>query len=354
MSLLAAVFRIVERCVAPITDPSDPRAPVKTASLGAFRMRNEGRRSPVDDVPGSADSPAPRRGGVQSHRAFALLELVAAQGGSMSLSEVATASGLAAGHAPPAGRARWSTSATCARSRRGATPSVRGCSCWPRAPDLLDHVAPTPPRRTSSRSSARPPTSRCWTATGSPTSRRRRDGTRCGCSPRSAAACSRTAPQSARRCSPPSHREDVGPCSRRTGLPRHTPHTVTDPDDLLGAARPSRGAGYALDEGEQEVGVRCVAVAVPGSTLRLALSVSGPAPRMTDELVAHAVPLLRRAPRRSPSAPDGPPRPPRRRRPRTPGHGRRLRRSGRRTRRAVRGPSAPRARPRAHGRARAH
>jgi IclR family acetate operon transcriptional repressor len=38
-----------------------------------------------------------------------------------------------------------------------------------------------------------------------------------------------------------------------------------------------------------------VAVAVPGAALQLAISVSGPAPRMTDELVAHAVPVLQAA-----------------------------------------------------------
>ncbi len=83
----------------------------------------------------------------------------------------------------------------------------------------------------------------------------------------------------------------------RTGLPRHTPHTVTDPDELLVQLRRVRRRGFAMDEGEQEVGVRCVAVAVPGSTIRLAMSVSGPAPRMSDELLVHAVPVLQEAAR---------------------------------------------------------
>jgi IclR family acetate operon transcriptional repressor len=78
----------------------------------------------------------------------------------------------------------------------------------------------------------------------------------------------------------------------RTGLPRHTAHTITDADELLEQLDRIRSSGHALDEGEQEVGVRCVAVAVPSSSMRLGLSVSGPAPRMTDELVAHAVPVL--------------------------------------------------------------
>jgi IclR family acetate operon transcriptional repressor len=92
--------------------------------------------------------------------------------------------------------------------------------------------------------------------------------------------------------------DDVRALLRRTGLPRHTPHTMTDPDVFLAALHGVRASGYALDEGEQEVGVRCVAVAVPDTAIRLAVSVSGPAPRMTDELVAHAVPILRETTKR--------------------------------------------------------
>ena len=89
--------------------------------------------------------------------------------------------------------------------------------------------------------------------------------------------------------------DDVRALLERTGLPRHTPHTVTDPDDLLAQLDLIRARGYAMDEGEQEVGVRCIAVKVPESTLPLAISVSGPAPRMTDDLVAQAFPVLREA-----------------------------------------------------------
>ncbi|SDT11221.1 transcriptional regulator, IclR family [Nocardioides scoriae] len=84
----------------------------------------------------------------------------------------------------------------------------------------------------------------------------------------------------------------------RTGLVRHTDRTLTDPEAYLAALEQVRAQGYALDEGEQEVGVRCVAVALPlrpgSAPVRLALSISGPAPRMSDDLVAEAVPLLRR------------------------------------------------------------
>ncbi|MET0999373.1 MAG: IclR family transcriptional regulator [Marmoricola sp.] len=91
--------------------------------------------------------------------------------------------------------------------------------------------------------------------------------------------------------------DDVRALLGRTGLPRHTPHTIAEPGEFLTQLGRVREQGYALDEGEQEVGVRCVAVAVPGSTLPLAMSVSGPAPRMTDELLVDAVPVLQEAAR---------------------------------------------------------
>jgi IclR family acetate operon transcriptional repressor len=56
-----------------------------------------------------------------------------------------------------------------------------------------------------------------------------------------------------------------------------------------------RAQGYAVDDGEQEIGVRCVAVVVPDAPAPVALSVSGPSGRMTTELVTGAAPLLRDA-----------------------------------------------------------
>jgi len=81
----------------------------------------------------------------------------------------------------------------------------------------------------------------------------------------------------------------------RTGMPEHTPNTLTDPDALAEELERTRDQGYALDEGEQEVGVRCVAVAIPDAPARLAMSVSGPVARMTDNLVVRAAPLLHEA-----------------------------------------------------------
>jgi IclR family acetate operon transcriptional repressor len=86
--------------------------------------------------------------------------------------------------------------------------------------------------------------------------------------------------------------EEVTAMARRSGLPAQTEHTLTTLPELTAALDQARTSGYALDEGEQEVGVRCVAVPVTGATMPLAISVSGPAPRMTDDLVSRAVPAL--------------------------------------------------------------
>lgn len=70
----------------------------------------------------------------------------------------------------------------------------------------------------------------------------------------------------------------------RTGMRRFTPTTVTDPDELVMQLQLIRELGYALDEGEHDLGVRCVAVPV-GQDLHLAVSVSGPPSRVTDDAV---------------------------------------------------------------------
>ena len=81
----------------------------------------------------------------------------------------------------------------------------------------------------------------------------------------------------------------------RTGMPARTEHTITAPEEFAAELERTRQRGYALDEGEQEVGVRCVAVAVPDAPQLLALSLSGPVTRVTDEFVARATGPLHRA-----------------------------------------------------------
>jgi len=80
----------------------------------------------------------------------------------------------------------------------------------------------------------------------------------------------------------------------RTGLPAQTANTHTDVEALLADLTLSRHRGYAIDEGEQEVGVRCFSVPVPEAPTLTAISVSGPAARVTKESADRIVPLLKR------------------------------------------------------------
>jgi IclR family transcriptional regulator, acetate operon repressor len=79
----------------------------------------------------------------------------------------------------------------------------------------------------------------------------------------------------------------------RTGMPAETGRTITDPDTFLAELDRVRALGYAADDGEQEVGVRCLAVAVPDSPTAAAISISGPAGRVTEEATDKIVPVLR-------------------------------------------------------------
>ena len=78
---------------------------------------------------------------------------------------------------------------------------------------------------------------------------------------------------------------------RRTGMPRRTANTITDLPGMLAELRRVRERGYAMDLGEEELGVHCLAVPVhDGNRVVAAMSVSGPAERIDaldrDELAA--------------------------------------------------------------------
>ena len=75
------------------------------------------------------------------------------------------------------------------------------------------------------------------------------------------------------------------------GMPARTDHTIVDVDELAAELARVRAQGYAVDDGEQERGVRCVAVTLPGIP-RTAISVSGPASRLSLDAVGQMVPLL--------------------------------------------------------------
>lgn len=81
----------------------------------------------------------------------------------------------------------------------------------------------------------------------------------------------------------------------RTGLPRFTPQTITDEEAFITDLRRARGRGFAADDNEQEVGVRCIAVSVQGLGQPAAVSVSGPAARITDATIVEVVRALHEA-----------------------------------------------------------
>ena len=92
--------------------------------------------------------------------------------------------------------------------------------------------------------------------------------------------------------------ERVRALVRRTGMPPLTDATLVGEEALLADLRETRRRGFAVDDGEQEVGVRCIAVAVPDASAGpTAVSISGPAARVTEDVIPDAVAALTRAAR---------------------------------------------------------
>jgi IclR family acetate operon transcriptional repressor len=253
----------------------------------------------VPNVTGDTPNVAARlpTGGVQSiERAFAVLELIAANGGSMTLSSLARSSKLA----PATLHRLAATLVDLGYLRREAS---RRYALGPRLALLADGSW------TRLSSAAAPHLDRLVEVTGETANLAMLDGDQVAYVAQAPGRHSmRMFTEVGRRVRPhctavgkamlaASSDDEVRARLARTGLPRQTPHTLTDPEEFLAELQRIRERGYAVDEGEQEVGVRCVAVAVPGPALHLALSVSAPAPRMSDELLMDAVPVLQHAAR---------------------------------------------------------
>ncbi len=80
----------------------------------------------------------------------------------------------------------------------------------------------------------------------------------------------------------------------RTGMPARTPHTLTTPKAMLATLGHAREIGYAIDDGEQELGVRCVSAPLKGLPFLAAISVSGPSSRVSMEDVPRIAPEVQR------------------------------------------------------------
>ena len=90
---------------------------------------------------------------------------------------------------------------------------------------------------------------------------------------------------------------EVGDIIRRWGLKAVTAKTITTPTALRSELRAVRARGYAIDDEEKEDGLRCVSAAVRGHSGKLfaAMSVSGPAFRMTKERIPEVGQAVMRA-----------------------------------------------------------
>ena len=78
------------------------------------------------------------------------------------------------------------------------------------------------------------------------------------------------------------------------GQPAFTPHTLTDADALWADLGTITARGWALDNEERYIGMKCVAAAVfdaHGKAIA-GLSVSGPSSRFTEEMIKHTGPVL--------------------------------------------------------------
>jgi IclR family acetate operon transcriptional repressor len=83
----------------------------------------------------------------------------------------------------------------------------------------------------------------------------------------------------------------------RVELEPWTPHTPSTTEALRADITEARIRGYALDNEERELGVRCVAAPIFDVTGRClgAISISGPTTRVTPEVIDEIGPLVRHA-----------------------------------------------------------
>ena len=79
--------------------------------------------------------------------------------------------------------------------------------------------------------------------------------------------------------------EDVGAVIRHHGMPRLTEKSIVRPSDLFKELEKIRKQGYALDDEEACMGLRCIAAVVYNDCAEplAAISVSGMTSRLTDD-----------------------------------------------------------------------
>lgn len=74
---------------------------------------------------------------------------------------------------------------------------------------------------------------------------------------------------------------------RKTGLPIRTPYTITEPEALYLELQRVRSEGFALDDEEREMGVRCISAGILNGAGKViaAIGVAGPTSRLSRDRV---------------------------------------------------------------------
>lgn len=81
---------------------------------------------------------------------------------------------------------------------------------------------------------------------------------------------------------------------KASNIQKLTPNTITDYTLFMKRIEEIRKSGYALDDEENEIGVRCIAVSIPDyhGRSRYAFSISAPAARMSDERISEITHII--------------------------------------------------------------
>ena len=84
-------------------------------------------------------------------------------------------------------------------------------------------------------------------------------------------------------------------CQR--GLPRFTEYTLTTKEALMERLEEIRKVGYACDEEECEIGMRCLAYPIRDYTRRIigGISITGPSSRLNSEVLMNKAHYLQTA-----------------------------------------------------------
>lgn len=92
--------------------------------------------------------------------------------------------------------------------------------------------------------------------------------------------------------------EELDELLAKLSFVQHTPTTITQPDELRAELAKIRDQGYAFDNEELDLGVRCIAAPIRDYTRRIvgAISISGPTMRVSNERSeSELVPLVLQA-----------------------------------------------------------